>query len=174
MPKRRVLAALFLLALGACAPAADTRSPVGPTTGPLPSPPTGAPSPSPSGIEIRPGQYLDPVAVAFCVTEERIIGIEARIIQDELTPKGARRAFLKAARMAAGQVPILVGGDRPKAAAATERWAAALREGAELAAGGEEGYEALKPSIEALSRIHKHLSCELDLDDPVPEADDGE
>ena len=159
-----LVAVVSAIALAAC----ETASP--PARSPAARP--GQPTPSPSGIEIKPGTYVDPVVVSFCVTEERIIGMEARIITDRFNVRGAQRAFRRAAREAAGQVPILEQGDRPEAAQTVRRWVAALERGPELIARGRDGYEALKPAIAALDRVDDALSCELDLDDPVPETDD--
>lgn len=133
----------------------------------------GSLAPSPPGVGIGADQYVDPVVVSFCIAQERIIGVEAKIITERFGSQGTQQAFRRAARMAERQVPILIEGDRPQAARAVKRWEAALRKGALLTSRGLEGYEALKPAIAALNEVNDQLSCELDLDDPVPEADEN-
>jgi hypothetical protein len=149
----RPLAALVLLLLAA--PGCFGRGP--------------APPPSPSRPYTPPPNELveiaqeDPVLVAFCVAEEKIIGYLTPVISDEAQGGRAARLMRRAARQADLQSAFLRANGRREVAREVRRWAGALRDGAVLAASGSDGYDALRLSLLALNRVERAMSCEVDL-----------
>ncbi|MEX0992349.1 MAG: hypothetical protein WD004_08805 [Actinomycetota bacterium] len=143
---------------------------IGCTPAPPSSPPTAAP-PSPSPSASRPfvpppaelgEEGYDPVLISFCIDEELVLGIEARLITKKVQPPAAERQMRAGVRIAARQAAILKNEGHGQAAGAVRAWSQALLESSRLLGDGVETFEALDPATRALVRVNRYLDCEVD------------
>jgi len=115
----------------------------------------------PPPSELGEGGY-DPVLVSFCIDEELVLGIEARLITKKVQPQAAERQMRAGVRIAARQAAILKDEGHGQAAASVRAWSEALLESSRLLGDGVETFEALDPATQALVRVNRYLDCELD------------
>lgn len=104
----------------------------------------------------------DATVVAFCVTEERVVGIESQILQDEPIPSIAVSMLLDARQESAGAIPELRAAGRSDLIPAVNHWSHSFTQSIQLAQKDATALDTLRPAVKALNRVDKIQSCELD------------
>jgi hypothetical protein len=115
--------------------------------------------PSPGG---QVDAATDQVLINFCVQQERVLGIEARLVTSHVAPGGAATRLQEASKIAEAQVRPLRAHGYGAQAAAVKEWSRQLAVSADRAATGMDPFDALHPATSALGTVSRLIDCELD------------
>lgn len=147
------LASMLVLSLGACEasqPGADS---------PLPSP-----SPSPS-FDYRPPPLedpTDPLLIAYCSMQDRVVTLEGQLLSERIPLAGQLVRMRKAQKAAQLAADAFEKAGKETLSRLMQAWADSFIKVRGRLARGQREIDALRPAIGALGRIEPVFSCELD------------
>lgn len=148
---------IFSVALGVLMAIALSACPGGDGDSILPPAPGGSLPPAS-------GYRYDYVVGKFCIIQERIIGLEAKILSQDLPADEKIQLLTEARKLAAGTIGDLQKGGRPDMVPPVRKWVNSFGKSIALARKDADGLDTLRPAIEALHGIEKVQTCELDND----------
>ena len=163
LPPLVFVAVAALVALGACSPVDGSAEPSGtpkPSSAPEWSLPTDPPSPAPTFPPLE--DPTDPVVIAYCSVQDKVITLEGRLLTDPPPTDVAVASMRRAQRAAALSVPVFQRSDQPGIARLAQRWADSFDLVIARLEQGMRPIDALRPAISALGAIERRFSCELD------------
>jgi len=120
----------------------------------------GVTGPSNTPAPDSPRDSADPVLYTYCLTEEHVVGIEARLL-DKPTDR-AIKDLKKAQAFVYAQAAALAEDDRTAQANAVRAWGNAFDQSIRLLRGSADPFDALMPATEALGRVGYLIDCEVD------------
>jgi hypothetical protein len=157
----KLVALLLLAALAGCSSssggsAAPTPAEVsGPSPWDLPSPTHEPPLPSLQ-------DPADPIVIAYCSVQDRVITLEGRLLTDPPPLDSALSDMRRAQRAAGLSVEVFRNAGKPELARLAQRWTDSFDAVQAHLRRGERPIDALEPAIRTLGALERRFSCELD------------
>ena len=104
----------------------------------------------------------DPVLIAYCSAQDRVVALEGRLLTDPPSTAEAVRAMRKAQRAAALTIPVFGRADERTLERLAQDWTNSFDEVIARLEHGQRPINALRPAISTLGAIERRFSCELD------------
>lgn len=161
------VALVLVVALASCSSGAST-----PNATPSQTPSTGAgaasdralPTDSPTPRTDFPPleDPNDPVLIAYCSAQDRVVTLEGRLLSQHLSEARSVRALRGAQRAAGLTVGVFRRAHEAELERLAQRWTDAFDSAVARIRTGRAPIDAMTPAIRALGAIERRFSCELD------------
>lgn len=121
-----------------------------------------SPTPAKSVAYLPLGDPNDPLLIAYCSAQDRVITLEGQLLSNDLPLSVALAKMRVAQRAARSAQEVFRGAGELRLAHLTSRWARSFDEVRARLGQGERPFDALRPAIAALGNIEATFTCELD------------